>query len=166
MALTWLYAVSYEHLINLCSYYVCSCETSVDMHVCCRICFWEWDGPVWLSERWGGHVSGQKWEVTWIMVCGLIAWLHFTHLYKRLQSFHNLHHYLCMCLPKSSSHCTVFAHLTIYPSIYPSIHLTNGWLETKGGTYDGFGSSYHLTFHSLISHGVGTYGDALHNAHT
>ena len=48
-------------------------------------------------------------------------------------------------LLKSSSHCTVFAHLTIYPSIYPSIHLTNGWLETKGGTYDGFGSSYHLT---------------------
>jgi hypothetical protein len=144
-------------------------KTSVDMHVSGNglgMCDYlkGWGG--------GGHVSGQKWGVTWIMLCGLIASLHFTHFHKRLQSFHNLHHYLCMCLLESSSHCTVFAHLTIYPSIYPSIHLTNGWLETKGGTYDGFGSSYHLTLSldissyslGISSHGVGTYGDALHNA--
>ena len=79
-------------------------------------------------QKCGGHVSGQKWEVTWIMVCGLIAWLHFTHLYKRLQSFHNLHNYLCMCLPKGSSHCTMYAPLAICPSIYLSFK----WLGMAG----------------------------------
>ena len=56
---------------------------------------------------------GHNGEVTCIMLCGLTAWLHFTNLDKRLQSFQKMYNYLSMCMFTSSSHCIVHVHLAM-----------------------------------------------------